>query len=189
MYRLFLFMLTESTVLLSQVSPAIDPISGGAGWLGAGLLGLVLGWYLLIRTPASDRQLKELLQARDAQFKEIMDAKDCQLKELLTANDSERDRERKARHDVSDKANEMVIRTTKTFEVALVDIKDQHRKDAESDRDAFMARQSELKDCIEKQTTVLVQKMQEQQIAMLAKMSEQTGAIQNAMTKICKSQQ
>ena len=39
----------------------IDPISGGAGWVGAGLLGLVLGWLLLKHLPEKDRQIRDLI--------------------------------------------------------------------------------------------------------------------------------
>ena len=46
--------------LLAQL-PSPDPISGGAGWLGAGLLGLVLGWLLLVHLPSKDKQTKELV--------------------------------------------------------------------------------------------------------------------------------
>jgi len=42
-----------------------DPISGGAGWVGAGLLGLVLGWLLLKHLPDKDRQLREMIDSRD----------------------------------------------------------------------------------------------------------------------------
>lgn len=41
------------TVLLAQ---SVDPISGGAGWVGAGLLGLVLCWLLLKHLPDKDRR-------------------------------------------------------------------------------------------------------------------------------------
>jgi len=47
-----------------------DPISGGAGWVGAGLLGLVLGWLLLIHLPQKDKQLVQLLETKDKQIAE-----------------------------------------------------------------------------------------------------------------------
>lgn len=46
-------------LLLAQVAP--DPISGGAGWVGAGLLGLVLSWLLLMHLPKKDAQISELI--------------------------------------------------------------------------------------------------------------------------------
>lgn len=52
---------------LAAVPPPGDPISGGAGWVGAGLLGLVLGWLLLVHLPSKDKQLKELIDAQDKQ--------------------------------------------------------------------------------------------------------------------------
>jgi hypothetical protein len=54
-------------VLLAQ-SP--DPISGGAGWFGAGLLGAVLAWLLLVHLPARDKQLKEILDRHDTRIRE-----------------------------------------------------------------------------------------------------------------------
>lgn len=39
----------------------VDVISGGAGWAGAGLLGLLLGWLLLKHLPAKDAQLENLM--------------------------------------------------------------------------------------------------------------------------------
>ena len=44
------------------LAQAADPISGGAGWVGAGLLGLVLGWLLLKHLPDKDRQSREELE-------------------------------------------------------------------------------------------------------------------------------
>lgn len=40
-----------------------DALSGGAGWAGAGLLGLVLSWLLLKHLPEKDRQIKDLLDS------------------------------------------------------------------------------------------------------------------------------
>lgn len=45
-----------------------DPISGGAGWVGAGLLGAVLGWLLFFHLPSKDKQLKEFIDGKDAQL-------------------------------------------------------------------------------------------------------------------------
>lgn len=45
----------------SLVAQASDPISGGAGWVGTGLLGSVLGWLLLKYLPDKDKQLKEMM--------------------------------------------------------------------------------------------------------------------------------
>ncbi len=37
-----------------QAQTGVDPLSGGAGWVGAGLLGCILAWLLLKHWPASD---------------------------------------------------------------------------------------------------------------------------------------
>lgn len=53
--------------LIAQASGAInDTLSGGAGWAGAGLLGLVLGWLLLKHLPDKDKQIKDLLDTSNA---------------------------------------------------------------------------------------------------------------------------
>jgi hypothetical protein len=57
-----------------MLAQTTDPISGGAGWVGAGLLGLVLSWLLLKYLPDKDRQLKELIDAKDKALKDKDDA-------------------------------------------------------------------------------------------------------------------
>lgn len=52
-----------------------DAISGGAGWVGAGLLGAVLSWLLLIHLPARDKRDK----MKDDDTRSWIDAKDAQL--------------------------------------------------------------------------------------------------------------
>lgn len=60
-----------------------DPISGGAGWVGAGLLGAVLAWLLLKHLPDKDRQLHDLLASKDEQMKTLLTSKDQQLAEQM----------------------------------------------------------------------------------------------------------
>jgi hypothetical protein len=45
-----------------------DPsaLGGGAGWAGAGLLGLVLSWLLLKHLPDKDRYIRDLMDRHDA---------------------------------------------------------------------------------------------------------------------------
>ena len=50
------------TYLFVQIAPAADPISGRAGWVGAGLLGLVLAWLLFWHLPAKDKQVADLIK-------------------------------------------------------------------------------------------------------------------------------
>ncbi len=50
-------------VLAQQIDPT--SLSGGAGWVGAGLLGLVLAWLLWVHLPAKDKQIKEMIESRD----------------------------------------------------------------------------------------------------------------------------
>jgi hypothetical protein len=66
-----------SATMLAQSS---DPLSGGAGWVGAGLLGLVLGWMFLKHLPDKDKQLKELIEAKD----KALEAKDAQILTMWT---------------------------------------------------------------------------------------------------------
>ena len=48
-----------------------DPVTGGAGWAGAGLLGLVLAWLLFKHLPDKDKQLSGLMDRHDASQKEL----------------------------------------------------------------------------------------------------------------------
>lgn len=48
--------------LIALFAQSGDPISGGAGWVGAGLLGAVLAWLLLVHLPGKDKQMRELLK-------------------------------------------------------------------------------------------------------------------------------
>lgn len=76
-------------LLIFIAQQVADPISGGAGWVGAGLLGLVLGWLLLVHLPAKDKQLKDLLELKDKQFTVMQEAKDKQFSELLEMKDAQ----------------------------------------------------------------------------------------------------
>lgn len=50
---------------LTILAQSPESLSGGAGWVGAGLLGLVLFWLLLKHLPDKDKQLEKLLLSRD----------------------------------------------------------------------------------------------------------------------------
>lgn len=70
-------------LLTAQAAPAVDPISGGAGWVGAGLLGLVLAWLFFWYLPAKDKQLAE----KDRQLAEMLEGKDRQISGLVETRD------------------------------------------------------------------------------------------------------
>lgn len=52
-------------LLATLIDASAPDIFGGAGWAGAGILGLVLGWLLLKHLPSKDQQLKEFIDAKD----------------------------------------------------------------------------------------------------------------------------
>jgi hypothetical protein len=77
-------------ILVAQV--VTDPLSGGAGWVGTGLLGSVLGWLLFIHLPKKDQQVLDLINSRDklvekitAEFRQSM----TELVDKSNANDKE----------------------------------------------------------------------------------------------------
>lgn len=49
----------EPVIVFAQGDPSA--LSGGAGWVGAGLLGLVLCWLLLKHLPEKDSQIERLM--------------------------------------------------------------------------------------------------------------------------------
>lgn len=106
-------------LLLAQTTPP-NGLAGDSGWLGAGLLGLVLAWLLWVHLPAKDKQIRELIAD-----------KDTQLEKLITAWSVDREKDRVSRHEV-----------TNAFQKAITDLHTQHEQDAEKDRSAFLARTS-----------------------------------------------
>ena len=56
-------------LLLAENADA-NALSGGAGWVGTGLLGSVLAWLLWVHLPAKDKQAKEVAEAHAAEIKE-----------------------------------------------------------------------------------------------------------------------
>lgn len=75
-----------SCLLLAQA----DPLSGGAGWVGAGLLGAVLFWLLLKHLPDKDKLLTDHLAVKDSQIARLVLHND----ELLQAKDERIDAQR-----------------------------------------------------------------------------------------------
>jgi PAS domain S-box-containing protein len=56
-------------MLLAQ---GAEGLSGGAGWVGAGLLGAVLAWVFMKHLPAKDTQLEKLISDKDIMIKELV---------------------------------------------------------------------------------------------------------------------
>lgn len=50
-----------------------DPISGGAGWVGAGLLGAVLAWLMFKYIPEQNQQTRDLINAHNTNVNNITD--------------------------------------------------------------------------------------------------------------------
>lgn len=79
--------------MISLLLAQVDALSGGAGWAGAGILGLVLAWLLLRHLPAKDAQLKELLATHQAAMNAKDQAHEMAVKEIVAvfvANEKER---------------------------------------------------------------------------------------------------
>lgn len=76
------------SLLIAQAAASPEPISGGAGWVGAGLLGLVLGWLLLVHLPAKDKQLTGLVEAKDKALQDVLKLKDETIANILEAGES-----------------------------------------------------------------------------------------------------
>jgi len=88
------------SLLADATSAATDTlIPGVSGWVGAGLLGLVLSWLLFVHLPNKDKQLKEFVDAKDAlvrdltvKFKEALDIVISHCDEEIKACYESRDR-------------------------------------------------------------------------------------------------
>jgi predicted HicB family RNase H-like nuclease len=53
-------------IVIAQTAAPPDIISGGAGWVGTGLLSSVLAWIFFAHIPAKDKQIAGLIESRDA---------------------------------------------------------------------------------------------------------------------------
>lgn len=52
----------------------VENLSGASGWAGAGLLGLVLAWLLLVHLPNKDKRETALIEAKDKAVAELVKA-------------------------------------------------------------------------------------------------------------------
>lgn len=66
-------------LLAAQIVP--EALVGGAGWVGAGLLGLVLWWLLYKHLPAKDKQIKEFIEGKDLHIEKMTARFEASLKE------------------------------------------------------------------------------------------------------------
>lgn len=57
-----------ATIVMAQ--SGVDPLSGGAGWVGAGLLGAVLGWLLLKHLPDQQKHAEKITSEYTASLKD-----------------------------------------------------------------------------------------------------------------------
>jgi hypothetical protein len=64
------------SLALTTLSQTSDPSSLGNGWAGAGLLGLILSWLLLVRLPQQDKLVKELSENYSATVVKLRDLED-----------------------------------------------------------------------------------------------------------------
>ena len=50
-----------------------DPFTGYSGWAGAGLLGMVLGWLLLVHLPAKDKMIASFQTDKDKHVADLIE--------------------------------------------------------------------------------------------------------------------
>jgi hypothetical protein len=67
-------------LFLIAEAAGIDAITGGAGWVGASLLGLVLYWLAFHHLPAKDKFLKDLIDGHAGQITNLITAHDAKTK-------------------------------------------------------------------------------------------------------------
>lgn len=129
------------TILAQEVPNAL---AGNAGWAGAGLLGVILGWLLFWHLPKKDKQLEDVIRKKDDQFEQMV-------KDIA----DEREKERETRHGVANASQEFINKMAVTFTATLEGIRQQHKEDAERDRAAFDVRNQRIEQAILLQTEQL----------------------------------
>ena len=121
-------LIVGSLQLFAQ-SPEV--ISGGAGWVGAGLLGAVLSWLTLVHLPAKDKQVKELIDLhaleRDKDRTETSSLRQAFAEEQEQTRINNAAERQSQREEYTQKMTEMqalLIQTIKEFRTAVHDTKD-----------------------------------------------------------------
>lgn len=125
--------------LLAQAQQ-VDPLSGGAGWVGAGLLGCCLAWLFFWHLPAKDKQIKDMNDATSV----LVEANAARIEKLFAMQTTERDKESIARHGM-----------ISSFQSTISQIEKDHLVDANNDRAAFSQRNDSLILAITQQTADL----------------------------------
>ncbi len=70
------------TSLAAQLVPAApEALAGNSGWVGTGLLGAVLGWFLFKYLPGKDAQLSSIIATKDAQITALVGSHEKNLRE------------------------------------------------------------------------------------------------------------
>jgi len=59
-------------MLLLFAAEGLEALAGGSGWVGAGLLGMVLAWLLLFHLPAKDKQMERMIADKDKVVSDLM---------------------------------------------------------------------------------------------------------------------
>lgn len=76
-------------LLLAQAAP--DPVSGGAGFAAAGLLGSILAWLLFVHLPAKDKLITSFVGEKDRQIADMLKRFD----DVITKKDDQIDDQRR----------------------------------------------------------------------------------------------
>lgn len=135
---------------LAQGAGGIESISGAsgtAGWAGAGLLSLVLGWLLLKHLPDKDKQASEsraqLLEALAAKDR-LLEAKDKVVLAVVEAKDKAVDRVVMEFRSESNLNREASLTALKTFDKVVHDDREANRKNYDVLASAFNGLGSKL---------------------------------------------
>lgn len=106
--------------LLVYAQASVDPISGGAGWAGAGLLGAVLAWLLLVHLPGKDKQLQGFVEAKDAQIRGFV----AEVAALRLTFTDESEKQRQLFDRKTTELQNMLMSTLQAMRTAVHDVRD-----------------------------------------------------------------
>lgn len=102
-----------------------DPLSGGAGWAGAGLLSLVLGWLLLKHLPDKDKHIQGIIDRHAAILDAIATKHEAGVKLLA-------DKHELAMAAAAEKHAKVVEALAAKHEQSVTRVSEQHAKVADS---------------------------------------------------------
>ncbi len=106
-------------IILAAETVDAASLSGGAGWVGAGLLGAVLSWLLMIHLPAKDKQIATMLSDSSAERTAMMASQRSERDQMFLRFDTTLDKILLASRETTERATKEFREDSEILRVAI----------------------------------------------------------------------